>query len=196
MKSMKRNVEFSCKKLGVLPILMALLGLPVLSEVTKAQEAIMPEPAAPQPAWQQAETNEFQVFNPAGPTSGASQDQPFQWGPITARPHLLYSLIYATGIQSSTNNPQDTFIHEISPGILFDIGQHWSLDYTPTLRYYSNSQFKNELDQAVTFAGGTSYDDWNLGLSQSYTDTSSPLSETGTQTDEQTYLTALSASYA
>src|ERR1700685_4767700 len=123
MKSVKLNAEFSCKKLGVLSILTALLNLSFLSTVSKAQEAIMPEPAGPQPAWQQSEANEFQVFNPAGSTSGASQDQPFQLGPITARPHLLYSLIYATGLQSSTNNPQNTFIHEISPGILFDIGQ-------------------------------------------------------------------------
>ncbi len=196
MKLKERNSAFACEKPGLLPIGIALFGLLVFGDVAKTQEAIMPQPAGPEPAWQQSESNEFQVFNPAENMTAASQDQPFQWGPVTARPHLLYSLVYATGLQSSTNHPQDTFIHEISPGILFDLGKHWSLDYTPTLRYYSNSHFKDELDHAVTFAGATSYEDWLFGLSQSYTDSSSPQTETATQTEEENYLTALTASYA
>jgi hypothetical protein len=196
MKMKERSSTFACKKHELLPIGVVLSGLLLLGNVVKAQEAIMSQPAGPEPAWQQSESNEFQVFNPEGTMPAASQDQPFQWGPVTARPHLLYTLVYATGLQSTTNNPQDTFIHEISPGILFDLGKHWSLDYTPTLRYYSNSHFKDELDQAVTFAGATSYEDWLFGLSQSYTASSSPQTETGTQTDEENYQTALTASYA
>jgi hypothetical protein len=42
---------------------------------------------------------------------------------------------------------------------------------------------------------GTSYEDWNLGFSQSYSRSDTPLTQTAAQTDQQSYSTALNASY-
>jgi hypothetical protein len=200
MKLKDRNVAFAPKNKAVRVGSMKamLLGLLVLSCTVKAQQVISPPPlsADSEPIAQQTETNAFQVFKPEENAFNASDSQPFKWGPVTARPHLLYRLLYGSGIQPSPSNHQDTAIHEISPGIVFDIGTHWALDYTPTLRYYSNNHFKDEFDNSVSLSGGAAYEDWRFGLSQSYASSSSPQAETGSQTDEENYSTALTASYA
>jgi len=75
------------------------------------------------------------------------------------------------------------------------LGSYWVLDYTPTLRYYSGTNFQNGFDQSVILRGGKTYENWRLGLSQSYTTSSSPTVETGTQVNQASYVTALTASY-
>ena len=75
------------------------------------------------------------------------------------------------------------------------MGNYWTVDYSPTWDFYSSREFRDTLDQNVRLAGGTSYEDWTLGLSQSYSKSSDPQVETGTQTDEETFSTTLSASY-
>jgi hypothetical protein len=69
------------------------------------------------------------------------------------------------------------------------------VDYTPTLRFYSSSQFRDTTDQSVIFSGGASFVDWDYKLSQSYNSSSQPLVETGTQTDEENYDTILGGIY-
>jgi predicted porin len=69
------------------------------------------------------------------------------------------------------------------------------LDYTPTWTFYSNKQFRDTLDHSVVLNGGTAYGDWVLGLSQSYVSSDQPLIETGGQTAQETYSTAITASY-
>src|SRR3984957_10782977 len=178
--------------------ILSLIGLLLLNRAAQAQQVIMSpsQSYTNAPIWQQTQTNEFQVFTPEEATSGPQQGQPFQYGPLIARPHLSYQFIYATGIQSSPGTNQNTVINEFSPGILFDLGTHWTLDYTPTLVYYQNHNFKNEFDNSVTLTGGTSYENWVFGVSQNYVSSSSPEAETGTQTDQESYSTALTASYA
>jgi len=169
--------------------------LPALTGVARAQEVLAPPPeyaVVPQ-AVREYQTNEMEVFAPpemAAPVPAS----PFQLGPVSLRPHVFYQFISGTGIPSASNHVS-TLIQEIAPGMLFDIGRHWSVDYTPTLRYYSNRQFRDTLDHSVVLAGGTTYQDWILGLTQSYNSSSTPLVETGTQTDRQSWLTGLKASY-
>ena len=124
---------------------------------------------------------------PAGTT-------PFQWGPIRMRPHLDYQLSYGNSLQPTPGHQVNSFVNAVSPGILLLLGDHWSLDYTPTLRFYSDSHFQDGTDQAVILSGGTTYEAWVLGLSQSYASTSQPLIETAAQTSQQTYSTSLNAS--
>jgi hypothetical protein len=196
MKSKKRTARFVRKNIWVWP--RALFGLLLLSRA-EAQQAIAPPPqasATTEPVWQQTETNQFEVFSPAGTAASSSLNQPFQVGPVTARPHLLYRFIYATGLPLSPGNQQDTAIQEFSPGIAFDIGRHWTLDYSPTLRFYSNHSFKDEFDNSVTLTGATDYEDWTFGFLQSYASSDSPNVQTGTQTSQEIYATALTASYA
>jgi hypothetical protein len=195
---MKNQTARERGSIWTLPLKTTLVGLLALSRAGETQQVIMtPQPSsATQPIWQQSQTNEFQVFAPEEPGLASQQNQPFQYGPLIAKPHVSYQFLYVNGIQSSPSNHQDTAIQEFSPGILLDIGKHWALDYTPTLTYYGNSHFKNEFDNSVTLTGGSSYGNWVFGLSQSYDSSSSPQAETGTQADQENYSTALTASYA
>lgn len=119
----------------------------------------------------------------------------FQWGFVTAHPHLSYRYLYGDGLQSSPGVQKKTSINSISPGVLFNIGTHWTLDYSPTQTYYSDSAFKDTLDHSVRILGLTSYDDWSFSLSQSFTTTDTPLIETGRQTKENGYTTAATLGY-
>jgi hypothetical protein len=70
------------------------------------------------------------------------------------------------------------------------------LDYTPTLAFYSSTNFQNTVDQSVRLGWGTAYgNDWFFNGSQSYARTSEPQVETAAQTGQETYATALNASY-
>jgi hypothetical protein len=117
------------------------------------------------------------------------------WGPVTVRPHFIYSASDSTGIQSAPGQSQSSLIQTFSPGVLLNIGTHWSLDYTPSLIYYSSSQFHDTLNQQVTLTWGTVFQDWNFGFSQSYASADDPLVQTGAQTSTSSYSTSLSASY-
>jgi hypothetical protein len=130
------------------------------------------------------------------PEAPVGEDQPlYTLGPLRFRPHLMYRLLYGDGVPARPGEDYETAINEIYPGILIGIGNHWNLDYTPTLRYYSSSRFRDTLNHTVTLAGGTVYQDWTLGFSQNYVSTSEPLIETGGQTDEESFATRLNATY-
>jgi predicted porin len=174
-----------------------LLCLLAVVRGAEAQQVIMSPPVTPviPPALQEVETNRVGVIQPGGAMPSVPETQPFQWGPLDLRPHFLYRFLYGNGIQASAGHPLTTATHEISPGFLMGIGRNWILDYTPTWTFHSNNQFRDTLDHYVTFSGGTAYGDWVLGLSQSYASSDQPLVETGGQTAQETYSTALNASY-
>jgi len=182
---------------GTLLITM-LLSLLALARAAEAQEVINPppQPSVTPPSLQQIQPGKMGVIQPAETAQSVPEaTQPFQWGPMNLKPHLLYRFLYGNGIQSSPGQPLTTAIHEIAPGLLLGVGGHWTLDYTPTWTFYSNHQFRDTLDHAVVLTGGTAYGDWVLGLSQSYVSSDQPLIETGGQTAQETYSTALNASY-
>ena len=154
-----------------------------------------PELSVTPPALQPSQTNEMEVFTPAGAAPGnVLENAPIRWGPIGLRPHIYYRFLDGSGIPASEGKHVDTTIQEISPGLLFSLGSHWTLNYTPTWSFYSNRQFRNTLDHGVGLTGGTTYEDWVFGLSQGYSSSSAPLVETGTQTEQESYSTAISAS--
>jgi hypothetical protein len=133
---------------------------------------------------------------PPAPLAATTTGQPLlELGPIQLRPHVAYRLIYGDGIQALPGQTSKTFINQLSPGLFLQIGNHWTLDYTPTLSFYSSSQFRDTFDNAVILAGNTHYEDWTFGLSQSYVSSSQPLVETGSQTDQEIYATLLNAAY-
>ncbi|HUS34238.1 MAG TPA: outer membrane beta-barrel protein [Verrucomicrobiae bacterium] len=118
-----------------------------------------------------------------------------RWGPVTARPHFDSSFSYSTGLRSQAGVAEKVVSERISPGILLEIGPKWRLDYTPSLTFYSSKNFKDTLDHSVLFAGGTTYNDWAFTLSQGYTSSSQSLIETGRQTDQENFDTAIGASH-
>jgi hypothetical protein len=174
-----------------------LLGLLTLERDAEAQSVLAPPPAfsiTPPAVVQYQADDQMEVFAP--PELVTRPDQPpLQWGPVGLRPHAIYRFFYATGLPTAGTNHVASTIQEFSPGLLFNIGSHWALDYTPTWRFYSNDEFGNTLDHSVRFMGGTTYEDWVFGFSQTYDASSTPNVETGTQTDQQIYSTVLSASY-
>jgi hypothetical protein len=174
----------------------SLIGLFAMARATQAQSVIAPPPSVvvTPPAMQSA-PNEMQVFKPENPLSTFMDEvQPLQWGPIILHPHVFYQFTYGTGVQSSPGQQHDTVVQSLAPGVLFILSPQWTLDYTPTFTFYSGSSFQNNVGQSVTLTGGTTYEDWTLGLSQNFTYSSSPQVQTGTQTSQQTYSTSLWAS--
>ena len=148
-------------------------------------------PVTPAAVQEHQNNNPMQVFAP----SETAPLLPLQVGPVTVHPHLDYQFLYGNGIQSSPGQQQNSIVQQVSPGVLFNLGDHWTLDYTPTLSFYSSSQFRDTLDQSVQLGWGAAYGDWFFAGSQSYASSSTPLVETASQTDQETYSTALNASY-
>jgi hypothetical protein len=161
-----------------------------------AQDVLLTPAVAPlQPsAVQQYQTNrlaQMQVFVPEETAPPAPLETPIQWGSLAVRPHLLYQFLYGNGIQSSPGQHQNTIVQELSPGVLFDLGACWTLDYTPALTFYSSSNFRDTVDESVRLSWGTTYNDWFFAGSQSYASSSDPEVDTAAQTDREYYVTVL-----
>lgn len=120
---------------------------------------------------------------------------PFHWGPVNLHPHVAYRFVYGTGLRSQPGQQERSIIQTVSPGIGMTIGELWNLDYTAGMTFYSSAAFRDRLSHSVNFNGGTTYESWNLGLSQRVSISSSPRAETASQTDQETYTTGLSAAY-
>jgi hypothetical protein len=189
---MKHKINRGGLRFGVLSLL-ALAGVAQAGPVIAPQS---PPVNLTPPAIADLGPSEMQVF----PQNSALSDMmdelhPLQWGPVTLRPHANYSFSYNTGIQSSTNQSNDSIVQTLSPGCLFVLGKHWTLDYTPTITFYSDKNLKDSVGHAVSLTGGTAYEDWVFGFSQGFTYTDSPQSETGTQTSQENFNTSLTAAY-
>ncbi len=143
--------------------------------------------------WQQEQPNETDVF--AQPPAGPDNSLPgiFRYGPYAVRPHFDYRFLYGNGILAAPGDQQSTLIQELSPGLLFDLGPHWVVDYTPTIRFYSSSQFRDGVDQAVSLAGGFALDKWQFGVSHSTQFTTLPMAGTGAETEQTAHVTDLNA---
>ena len=117
-------------------------------------------------------------------------------GRSTLHPHLDYQFSYGNGIQSSPGQQQNSIVQQVSPGILFNLGDHWTLDYTPTLNFYSSSRFQKHGGSLRAIGLGNGL--WRL-VFQRFTTLMPPRPipniETAAQTDQQTYSTALNAAY-
>jgi len=140
-------------------------------------------------------TSQLFTVPPLVSGAGLTSQSPLRWGRINLSPHLQYQMSYGNGVQASPGQQGNTLVNQVSPGILIGLGTHWTIDYTPTLRFYSDTRFKDGTDHAVNLQGTTAYKDWTFGLSQGYSLSSQPLVETGAQTDQETYSTALTANY-
>ena len=174
-----------------------LLSLVVITHSVKAQDVLAPPPevSVVPPALQQLPPSEMQVFPPVERVPNLEQVSPLLWGSLSLRPHFFYQFLYGDGIQSSPGQHEKTAINAISPGLLLGIGSHWSIDYTPTMTFYSNNAFRDTTAQNVVMTGGTAYEDWVLGLSQRYSYSSDPQVETGGQTSQDEYSTTVNATY-
>ncbi|HZV33489.1 MAG TPA: hypothetical protein VFB72_02855, partial [Verrucomicrobiae bacterium] len=159
----------------------------------KAQDVVMSSPPtySVTPAAVQAQLGESIASNPLMP----GPSDLLHWGSVTLRPHAAYQVLYGTGLLSAPGQQHDSFVQTLSPGVLVNIGSHWTLDYTANLTYYSNDHFQNAVNHSASLNWGTYYEDWSFGFSQSVGISDTPLIQTAAQTETQTYTTALTAGY-
>lgn len=131
-----------------------------------------------------------------GVGSGTGSSTPLvQYGSLELRPHLVYNGSYNDGLLVRPGVANNTYIDAFSPGMLVNIGQHWSVDYTPTYTQYSNGGYRDTLTHVVSANGSLSIRDYALALTQSYASASTPLIETGRQTDTEKATTNLSVTH-
>lgn len=177
----------------------AAIGLGCLARPSSsvAQEVIAAPPAisTTPPAMQTPQNAPTEATNPWGAPPSLLEANPLTFGPVSLHPHFLYRYLDGTGIRSSPGHSRNTVINMISPGVLFMLGNQWTLDYTLTRTLYSNPAFRDTTDHFVALQGGTSYQAWTFGFKQTYTMTSAPLVETGGQTKRETVGTNLDAHY-
>ena len=173
---------------GVLSIHPVLAGSVFLNQAP-------PVATAPQVVQDDESNNVMNVFIPSGVVNPDPAGL-FQYGPIVIHPHINYNYQYGTGIANGPGNREDVISQQVAPGLSANLGRHWTVDYTPTLNFYSGNDLKQSVDQSVSLNGATHYQDWDLGFSQIYNSSSDPTTETAAQTSQQTYDTSLSAAYA
>ncbi|HEX7860404.1 MAG TPA: outer membrane beta-barrel protein [Verrucomicrobiae bacterium] len=119
---------------------------------------------------------------------------PLQWGPFQLRPFGSYRFTYGNGLNVTPGNQVTTALHEIAPGAVLQ-SQHLSFRYSPTIKYYSAEEFEDGVDHAASVGANFGVNDWTFSLGHSFSDTKSPMIETGAQTPQQTHSTVLSAAY-
>lgn len=133
-------------------------------------------------------------FAPSSPASGGYS--PFNLRQMTVRPHFSYRYLYGDGIRSGPSRQENTSVHTVSPGVLFELGPRWQIDYTATQTYYSSDAFRDRLSHTARATGGAGYGNLALTFNYRFSDTSAPLAETAEQTRQQTHNASLSAGYS
>ena len=118
-----------------------------------------------------------------------------QWGALHLHERASYQFLYSTGIHSQPGRSEDTFTHTLTPGLTLDLGPHVTLDYSPSIRFFSERNFHNTVDHAASLVGSLQYGDWSFGLSQLFSATDEPMVQTSGQTQQTTFTTGLSAGY-
>ena len=117
-----------------------------------------------------------------------------RWGPFDFHPYVGYSFLSESGIGSRPGQHNGTTVNTISEGLSVNLGSRWIFNYGASSAFYSGSGYSDETSQFLSLSGSASWKDWLFGLSQAYSQSSEPLVETGAQTSQVGYGTALTAS--
>ena len=125
---------------------------------------------------------------------GSRESTPLQLGPVLFRPGINYRYTDVDGVLANRGNAQNLVIETISATFDFNYRELWSLSYNPSWNYYSNELFEDSDSHSVNFNTGFALQDWAMGFSQTYRTSVQALIETGSQTDQETFGTTLSAS--
>jgi hypothetical protein len=168
-----------------------------LASAASAQDITPASPSQfdPPPAVHKLETADADLTPRGVAPLVSALDTPLSWGPVRLRPHLSSITTYGDGLRSGPGRSVTTWTESLAPGVLFELGSHWRLDYTPTLTFYTADEYKDTLAHNVLLSGGTSYKDWTFGLTQGYSISSDPLIETARQTEQEIFTTSINAGY-
>jgi hypothetical protein len=170
----------------------AALLLACLLPLTSRAQTVLPmePPETPIPQM----VVEGQIATQGPPVGPVLPPTPFSFGNLVLRPHLVYSYMDEHGMLFSPGNNRSSIVQNLAPGLLADWGQNWSANYTPTWIEYSNPVFHNCVDQLADIEGVFNPASFLVQISQTIAVTSDPESETGMQTTERNYNTALTVS--
>lgn len=144
----------------------------------------------------QIESLRMGVQAPAPATAAAPRRELLQWGNVSFHPHVSYNLLYGTGILSGPGREENTLQQTVSPGLTFQLGPQWTLDYTASLKFYSNEAYEDNVDHHVNLSGWATWNRWQFTAGYAYGSTSSPLIETAAQTEQDTHNARVGADYA
>jgi hypothetical protein len=162
--------------------------LVLATQVASAQSLEVSDPAPSKPP-----LHLLSDTRDAGLTDRATA--PLQWGYVSVRPHALYRVTRGTGILSLPGSTEKTTISTVSPGLLFEVGQRWTADYTPSWIMYSDEAFEDAVEHALEILGRALFTDGSINFAQSYNLSNSPRVETGLQTREETSGTSVNVNY-
>ena len=124
------------------------------------------------------------------------------WGVLNARPHADLKAYYDSNLTLSPNQEQEDFVWQISPGVLFGVGQfrgekanYVTLDYTMTGSIYTKYSEYNSLDHDVGLRAGWKTAKFTAGVLQSFTTSHGKQVELGEFVDQEVLLTELRTRY-
>jgi hypothetical protein len=162
-----------------------------------SQSVIVPPPSVktmPEPTAEKSSDTNQTSNGSAGATAtssgGSHLSNPFQWGSIVLHPSISYGLTYATGLQSGPGQSQDSVIQTVTPGINFDLGEHWRLGYSAALNFYSDSTFSDSVNHNMFLNWNTVYEDWSFFFVQTMGISSDSQVATAQQTDQKDFSTS------
>jgi len=148
------------------------------------------------PSFDQIESPRMGLLAPAPAAAAAPRRELLQWGNVSFHPHVSYNLLYGTGILSGPDQEENTLQQTVSPGLTFQLGPQWTLDYTASLKFYSNEAYEDAVDHHVNLSGWATWNRWRFTAGYAYGSTSSPLIETAAQTEQDTHNARVGADYA
>src|SRR5271165_5201459 len=99
------------------------------------ETAAMPSAFGPTPFAK----NQSRLFG----TKLAAAEPLFQWGPFSLSPDVEYQYSYGDGLQATPGHSSTTATQSLTTGVQLTGGSVWTVDYTPTWKFYSNPAFKD-----------------------------------------------------
>ena len=194
MKSTVESTPVRHLKWMVKPLTLPLLFVAVCATTTFAQSVIAPLQPNPRTEAAAKSLSPGAAVEPSAPITISDE---LRWGPMNFHPHFSYRYLYGDGIQAAPGTPtKKTAINSFSAGLFTELGKHWTADYTPTWTFYSSRAFHDTVDQTGQITWTTKYEEWTLTAAHNYTNTDSPMIETGRQTQQTSHTSSFNAWYA
>ena len=116
---------------------------------------------------------------------------PYVYGPLSLRPSVLYHFRYDLGLLAERGRHVASEINTFDPSLAMDVGTHWTLVYNPSWTDYTARALHDISEQAFSTVGSLAFEDVAASLSEAYVSSDQILAETGTQTAQKTWATAL-----
>lgn len=125
----------------------------------------------------------------------ALTESPFKAGPLVFSPRLSYRHLSADGLPAADGRRVASEIRTVTPGLMVDLGENWSLDYSPTWVSYTARGLTDTTNHAARLSGGLVLQDWSFDFGQSYSESNSILFETAQQTAQKSWATTFGSAY-